>query len=149
MKDAGADNAHGGEDEGDGNDPKCHDTDGQEFRRRIEKAHELCGKDLEDKKAQAHKDQGHFVGQLDDFVDPFSVPGAVIIGDNGNQAVVHAEDGHEDKALHFKVDSQGHHGGGTECGEDGVDKKDGDGVDGDHNGRGNAYGQNAFDDFTV
>lgn len=149
MKDAGADDAHGGEDKGDGNDTKGHDADGQEFRRGIEKAHELRGEDLEDEKAQSHKDQGHFVGQLDDFVDPLAVPGAVIVGDNGNQAVVHAEDGHKDEALHFKVDAQGHHGGGAEGGEDGVDKKDGDGVDRYHNGRGNAHGQNTFDDFAV
>lgn len=140
LKDAGADDAHGGEDKGDGNDPEGHDADGQQFRRGIEKAHELCGEDLEDEKAQAHKDQGHFVGQLDNVVDPLPMPGAVIVGDNGDQAVVHAEDGHKDEALHLVIDAQSHHGGGAEDGEDGVDEKDGDGVDGYHNGRGDAHG---------
>ncbi len=149
LEDPGADYAHGGEDKAEGDDPQGHDADGEELRRGIEKAHELRRKDLEDDKAHAHDHQGHFVGQLHDFVDPLSMPGAVVVGDDGDKAVVHAEDGHKDEALHFKVDPEGHHGDGAECGENGVDHKDGQGIYGNHNGRRDAHGQNAFNDAAV
>ena len=78
--------------------------------------------------------------------------GAIVVGDDGHDAVVHAEDGHEDEAVELKVaaeDILGIGATGGEVEEDDVEEEGHHRADRHHDDAGHADGADALDDAAV
>ena len=58
---------------------------------------------MHDQGSAEHDHNGHREGELQGFVNSVFAPRAVVVGENGNQAVVEAEDRHEEETLKFEV----------------------------------------------
>lgn len=134
------------------NDPQGGGAHGKHGVGSVEKTQQRGGDGEEDGRTH-HHDAGGIEGvELDGGGHALTVLGAVVESHNGNDAVVHAEDGHKDEAIELEVDAE--HSGGSLGGrvigdEDLVHQKDHHGANGHHNDRGDADGVNAADDLPV
>ena len=136
LEHGGADDAGSGEDETDADDPEGRDADGDHVRRVVEHADQGGRHDLENRKAHQHDAHGDGHAQLDGGDDPFPLLCAVVVGDDGDHAVVQAEDRHEDEALELEVHAQHGDGRGGKHQQDLVEQEGHDRHDGLHdNGR--------------
>lgn len=122
--------AHGGDREMDGDLTQGGDANGQHILRGAEHLQQDVGDGLEQEHAHQHEAHGVADAQLDGLDDPGFLPCTVVVGDDGHQGVVHAEDGHEEKGLQFEIRAEDRHGGGGEIDQDQVHAKGHDAADG-------------------
>lgn len=103
-----------GEEEADAQRPQGRNANGQHIFRRIEQQQHLVGDHLHDEKTQQHHSHGADDGQFDGPGHPILFAGAIIVGNDGNHAVVQAENRHEDDALQLEIDAEYSRGRGDE-----------------------------------
>ena len=84
----------------------------------VEEAKEDIGEQVHGQCADEHDHDSDGEGELQGFIDPVFSPRAVVVGKNGDQAVVEAEYRHEEKALELEVNAED---GGGRRGEGGKD----------------------------
>lgn len=138
-----------GKDKAQADDTQRRHSDLQHMLGSVKKAQKLCRKDLERGQPDEHDAYCQADAQLHGGFDPFSVSGAVIVGDDRDHAIVEPEYRHEDKALQLKVNAEHRGGGGREHEQDLVHSKYHDGTDGLHDNGRYAYLINGGDDFFI
>ena len=145
-------NARRGHAKTQGYDPQGRDAHGHHGVRGLENFQQGAGEELEDHHAQNHHTGGIDGAALDGFDHAAALLGAVVIGDDGNNAVIQAEHGHKDKAVELEVDAEGCGGGlpgGVIGDEDLVHEEGHHRADGHHHYRRQADGVNTADDAPV
>ena len=124
-----------GKDKAQADDTQRGHPDLQHMLGSVEKAQKLFWKYLEHGQPNEHDAHCQADAQLHGGFDPFSISGAVIVGDNRDHAIVKPEYRHEDKALQLKINAEHRSGGGREHKQDLVHSKYHDGTDGLHDDR--------------
>ena len=128
-------------------DAKGRDADGQHFGRCVVELQQRARNSLEQDETDEHDADGIHGGILDGLKDTVLVPRAVVVGDDGDHAVVDAEDGHEDEALELEIRAEDGGRSGCERHQDAVETEDHDGTDGRHDDGRQTDGIDAPDDF--
>ena len=149
LEEGRGDDAEARQQKAEADDPQGGDADLQHVRRGVEQAQEQMGDQQEDGRACGHDGGGVDRAQLDRLDHPLRLPGAEVVGHDGDQAVVHAEYRHEHEALELEVHSE--YGGrrGGEADEDLVHAEGHHRADGGHDDGGHAHGVDAADNLAV
>ena len=108
------------DDEVDGDDAQSHLAQGEHVGTGVEDAEHDAGAELCGREAQQHDGHGGNHRHPDDLYNAPGFAGAVVVGDDGDHAVVEADEGHDDEALHLEVDAEHSHRGAGESDEDAV-----------------------------
>ena len=90
------------------------------------------GEQIHDRCSAEHDHNGDAEGEFQGFVDSLFLLGAVVVGQDGDQSVVEAEDRHEEEALQLEVDAEDSCSSRGEGGQDHIHAVGHDGADGHH-----------------
>ena len=145
LEGGGAHNAEARQQEAEADDPQGRHADGQHMLRGVKKPQEHRRAALEDPQAKGHNGRGVDHRQLHRLGHPLGFLGPVVIGHNGHQAIVQAEDRHEDEALKLEVHPQHRRSRGGKGDEDLVHTEDHYRADGGHDDGGHAHPVDAAD----
>ena len=149
LEHAAAHHRDAGEDKAQADDAQAGHADGQQRVAGVKDAQQLGGEQLHDDHAHQHDAGGVGGGQLDGGQHPLGLAGTVVVAQNGHHAVVHAEHGHEHKALQLEVHAEEGHGGAGEVHQDAVHAQHHNAADGLHTDAGHAHAVNAADGGAV
>ncbi len=144
--------ARAGHAEADGDDPQGGYAHGEHGVGGVKYLQQRAGDDPEEDGAEDHDDGGVQRAALDGLHHALAVPGTVVIGHDGHHAVVHTEDGHEDKGVQLEVRAEGGGRrlvGGVVGDEYLVHQERHHRTDGDHNDAGQADGIDLADEPEV
>ena len=152
LKAAAQSDASPGQTEAQGDDPQSRDSHGHHGVRGLEYLQQRAGYDLEDGHTQNHHAGGVQGAALDGLDHAAALLGAVVVSNDGYDAVIQAEHRHKDEAVELEVDAEGGGGGfpgGVVGDEDLVHEEGHHRADGHHHHRRQADGINAADDAPI
>ena len=127
------------DDEVDGDDAQSHLAQSEHIGAGVEDAEHDAGAELCGREAQQHDGHGGNHRHPDDLYNAPGFAGAVVVGDDGDHAVVEADEGHDDEALHLEVDAEHSHRGAGESDEEAVHAESHDAAHRGHGNGGDAY----------
>ena len=128
---------------------ECRQANLHHLRGCLEQGQQDMGEKLEEDESHQHDGRGVDGAEDDGLPDPQPVPGAIVVGDDGNHAIVQAEYRHEHKAHELDVDPQHGIGGVSEAQKNPVHKEIHDGYDGGHDDGGHTDGIDGLDGLEV
>lgn len=149
LEHAAGNDADSGQRVGEGGDAEGRDANGNHGFGGIEQAEQRYRQEEECGPAQQHDGDSGDGGGADGLMDAAAVAGTVIVGDDGNNGIIEAEERHKEKAVELEVDAVDRRRGGAERQQDLIHEVGGDRADGGHQNGGEADGIDLADEGKI